>query len=136
MLPWKLPPCVFRVSTVKMEPSELLSSVKVLDKVCAQSRRQLTWTLRPLEGFGEAPPRTGTRLLPSFTLIPTALHPQTARERGAVVVREPWVEQDAHGKVKCAIIQTVRQEDTSKWKCVCSDTLLRVFCSMGTRHTP
>ncbi|XP_056910695.1 4-hydroxyphenylpyruvate dioxygenase-like, partial [Takifugu flavidus] len=32
--------------------------------------------------------------------------PQTARERGAVVVREPWVEQDDHGKVKYAIIQT------------------------------
>ncbi|TWW74118.1 4-hydroxyphenylpyruvate dioxygenase-like [Takifugu flavidus] len=31
---------------------------------------------------------------------------KTARERGAVVVREPWVEQDDHGKVKYAIIQT------------------------------
>ncbi|PWA22748.1 hypothetical protein CCH79_00002179, partial [Gambusia affinis] len=31
---------------------------------------------------------------------------KTARERGAVVVREPWVEQDGNGKVKYAVIQT------------------------------
>lgn len=33
--------------------------------------------------------------------------PQKARERGAVIVKEPWVEQDQHGEVKFAIIQTV-----------------------------
>uniref|UniRef100_A0A3B3VKT6 4-hydroxyphenylpyruvate dioxygenase n=1 Tax=Poecilia latipinna TaxID=48699 RepID=A0A3B3VKT6_9TELE len=31
---------------------------------------------------------------------------KTARERGAVVVREPWVEEDGNGKVKYAVIQT------------------------------
>ncbi|KAL7389264.1 hypothetical protein ABVT39_000763 [Epinephelus coioides] len=31
---------------------------------------------------------------------------KTAKERGAVVVKEPWVEQDSHGKVKYAVIQT------------------------------
>lgn len=31
---------------------------------------------------------------------------KTAQERGAVIVREPWVEQDTYGKVKYAIIQT------------------------------
>ncbi|XP_036381662.1 4-hydroxyphenylpyruvate dioxygenase [Megalops cyprinoides] len=29
-----------------------------------------------------------------------------AKERGAVIVREPWVEQDEYGKVKYAIVQT------------------------------
>ncbi|XP_071317052.1 4-hydroxyphenylpyruvate dioxygenase [Trachinotus anak] len=31
---------------------------------------------------------------------------KTARERGAVVVKEPWVEQDSHGRVKYAVVQT------------------------------
>lgn len=31
---------------------------------------------------------------------------KTAKERGAVVVKEPWVEQDTHGKVKYAVVQT------------------------------
>merc|ERR1712212_1293879 len=31
---------------------------------------------------------------------------KTAKERGAVVVKEPWVEQDSHGKIKYAVIQT------------------------------
>uniref|UniRef100_A0A668S786 4-hydroxyphenylpyruvate dioxygenase n=1 Tax=Oreochromis aureus TaxID=47969 RepID=A0A668S786_OREAU len=31
---------------------------------------------------------------------------KTAKERGAVVVKEPWVEQDSHGRVKFAVIQT------------------------------
>ncbi|XP_062262155.1 4-hydroxyphenylpyruvate dioxygenase [Platichthys flesus] len=31
---------------------------------------------------------------------------KTAKERGAVVVREPWVEQDSHGRVKYAVVQT------------------------------
>ncbi|XP_013929003.1 PREDICTED: 4-hydroxyphenylpyruvate dioxygenase [Thamnophis sirtalis] len=31
---------------------------------------------------------------------------QKARERGARVVREPWTEEDKHGKVKFAIVQT------------------------------
>ncbi|XP_048370484.1 4-hydroxyphenylpyruvate dioxygenase [Sphaerodactylus townsendi] len=31
---------------------------------------------------------------------------QKARERGAVVVKEPWVEEDKFGKVKFAVIQT------------------------------
>ncbi|XP_041266203.1 4-hydroxyphenylpyruvate dioxygenase isoform X3 [Onychostruthus taczanowskii] len=31
---------------------------------------------------------------------------QKAKERGAVVVKEPWVEQDKFGKVKFAVIQT------------------------------
>lgn len=30
-----------------------------------------------------------------------------------MVVRDPWVEQDSHGKVKYAVIQTVRQEGRS-----------------------
>uniref|UniRef100_A0AAZ3RDX5 4-hydroxyphenylpyruvate dioxygenase n=1 Tax=Oncorhynchus tshawytscha TaxID=74940 RepID=A0AAZ3RDX5_ONCTS len=29
-----------------------------------------------------------------------------AKERGAVVVKEPWIEQDSYGKVKCAVVQT------------------------------
>lgn len=32
---------------------------------------------------------------------------QKAREHGAVVVKEPWVEEDKFGKVKFAVIQTV-----------------------------
>ncbi|KAK7925673.1 hypothetical protein WMY93_007983 [Mugilogobius chulae] len=31
---------------------------------------------------------------------------KTAKERGATVVKEPWVEQDSYGKVKYAVIQT------------------------------
>ncbi|KAM3602168.1 uncharacterized protein V6R79_025593 [Siganus canaliculatus] len=31
---------------------------------------------------------------------------KTAKERGAVVVKEPWVEQDSHGRVKYAVVQT------------------------------
>ncbi|KAM9728016.1 4-hydroxyphenylpyruvate dioxygenase [Menidia menidia] len=31
---------------------------------------------------------------------------KTAKERGAVIVKEPWVEQDGHGRVKYAVIQT------------------------------
>lgn len=31
---------------------------------------------------------------------------KTAKERGAVIVKEPWVEQDSHGKVKFAVVQT------------------------------
>ncbi|XP_053702108.1 4-hydroxyphenylpyruvate dioxygenase [Synchiropus splendidus] len=31
---------------------------------------------------------------------------KTARERGAVIVKEPWVEQDVHGRVKYAVVQT------------------------------
>jgi len=31
---------------------------------------------------------------------------QKARERGARIVREPWVEEDKHGKVKFAVVQT------------------------------
>ncbi|XP_008288760.1 4-hydroxyphenylpyruvate dioxygenase [Stegastes partitus] len=31
---------------------------------------------------------------------------KTAMERGAVVVKQPWVEQDSHGRVKYAVIQT------------------------------
>lgn len=52
-----------------------------------------------------------------------------------MVVREPWVEQDGHGKVKYAIIQTVRQEEhASKWKRV-FDTHL-CFPQYGdTTHT-
>ncbi|KAM9846547.1 4-hydroxyphenylpyruvate dioxygenase [Aulostomus maculatus] len=31
---------------------------------------------------------------------------KTARERGAAIVKEPWVEQDSHGMVKYAVVQT------------------------------
>uniref|UniRef100_A0A3B4V0I6 4-hydroxyphenylpyruvate dioxygenase n=2 Tax=Seriola dumerili TaxID=41447 RepID=A0A3B4V0I6_SERDU len=31
---------------------------------------------------------------------------KTAKERGAAVVKEPWVEQDSHGRVKYAVVQT------------------------------
>ncbi|XP_041865187.1 4-hydroxyphenylpyruvate dioxygenase [Melanotaenia boesemani] len=31
---------------------------------------------------------------------------KTAKERGAVIMKEPWVEQDSHGRVKYAVIQT------------------------------
>ncbi|KAG7224492.1 hypothetical protein INR49_015016, partial [Caranx melampygus] len=31
---------------------------------------------------------------------------KTAKERGAIVVKEPWVEQDSHGRVKYAVVQT------------------------------
>ena len=32
---------------------------------------------------------------------------QKAKERGAVVVKQPWVEQDSYGTVKYAVVQTV-----------------------------
>uniref|UniRef100_A0AAQ5Z296 4-hydroxyphenylpyruvate dioxygenase n=1 Tax=Amphiprion ocellaris TaxID=80972 RepID=A0AAQ5Z296_AMPOC len=32
---------------------------------------------------------------------------KTAMERGAVIMKQPWVEQDSHGRVKYAVIQTV-----------------------------
>lgn len=32
---------------------------------------------------------------------------QKAKERGAKIVREPWIEQDKFGKVKLAVLQTV-----------------------------
>uniref|UniRef100_A0A7N6BV35 4-hydroxyphenylpyruvate dioxygenase n=1 Tax=Anabas testudineus TaxID=64144 RepID=A0A7N6BV35_ANATE len=31
---------------------------------------------------------------------------KTAQDRGAVIVKEPWVEQDSHGRVKYAVVQT------------------------------
>ncbi|KAK1882562.1 4-hydroxyphenylpyruvate dioxygenase [Dissostichus eleginoides] len=31
---------------------------------------------------------------------------KTAKERGAVIVKEPWVEQDSQGRIKCAVLQT------------------------------
>ncbi|KAK2828796.1 hypothetical protein Q5P01_019830 [Channa striata] len=31
---------------------------------------------------------------------------KTAKDRGAVIVKEPWVEQDGHGRVKYAVVQT------------------------------
>uniref|UniRef100_A0A8C9QU12 4-hydroxyphenylpyruvate dioxygenase n=1 Tax=Scleropages formosus TaxID=113540 RepID=A0A8C9QU12_SCLFO len=31
---------------------------------------------------------------------------QKAKERGATIVREPWVEEDGHGRVKIAVVQT------------------------------
>lgn len=31
---------------------------------------------------------------------------KTAKERGAVIVKEPWVEEDSYGKVKYAVVQT------------------------------
>uniref|UniRef100_A0A3B4AHB6 4-hydroxyphenylpyruvate dioxygenase n=1 Tax=Periophthalmus magnuspinnatus TaxID=409849 RepID=A0A3B4AHB6_9GOBI len=31
---------------------------------------------------------------------------KTAKERGATIVKEPWVEEDSHGKVKYAVVQT------------------------------
>ncbi|XP_068101002.1 4-hydroxyphenylpyruvate dioxygenase isoform X2 [Hyperolius riggenbachi] len=31
---------------------------------------------------------------------------QKAKERGAMIVKEPWIEEDKYGRVKCAIIQT------------------------------
>uniref|UniRef100_A0AAZ3SLB3 4-hydroxyphenylpyruvate dioxygenase n=2 Tax=Oncorhynchus TaxID=8016 RepID=A0AAZ3SLB3_ONCTS len=31
---------------------------------------------------------------------------KVTKERGAVVVKEPWIEQDSYGKVKCAVVQT------------------------------
>ncbi|XP_035521910.1 4-hydroxyphenylpyruvate dioxygenase [Morone saxatilis] len=31
---------------------------------------------------------------------------KTAKERGAAIVKEPWVEQDNHGRVKYAVVQT------------------------------
>uniref|UniRef100_A0A671TRQ9 4-hydroxyphenylpyruvate dioxygenase n=1 Tax=Sparus aurata TaxID=8175 RepID=A0A671TRQ9_SPAAU len=31
---------------------------------------------------------------------------KTAKERGAIIVKEPWVEQDSHGRVKYAVVQT------------------------------
>uniref|UniRef100_A0A2I3GA33 4-hydroxyphenylpyruvate dioxygenase n=1 Tax=Nomascus leucogenys TaxID=61853 RepID=A0A2I3GA33_NOMLE len=37
--------------------------------------------------------------------VPSSL--QKARERGAKIVREPWIEQDKFGKVKFAVLQTV-----------------------------
>ncbi|ERE74779.1 4-hydroxyphenylpyruvate dioxygenase-like protein, partial [Cricetulus griseus] len=38
---------------------------------------------------------------------------QKARERGAKIVREPWVEEDKFGKVKFAVLQTVHTEYSS-----------------------
>uniref|UniRef100_A0A8D2QIJ5 4-hydroxyphenylpyruvate dioxygenase n=1 Tax=Zonotrichia albicollis TaxID=44394 RepID=A0A8D2QIJ5_ZONAL len=42
---------------------------------------------------------------------------QKAKERGAVVVKEPWVEQDKFGKVKFAVIQTVSGR-AEPWCCL------------------
>uniref|UniRef100_A0A669PDR1 4-hydroxyphenylpyruvate dioxygenase n=1 Tax=Phasianus colchicus TaxID=9054 RepID=A0A669PDR1_PHACC len=42
---------------------------------------------------------------------------QKAKERGAVVVKEPWVEEDKFGKVKFAVIQTVSDEGTEPPTC-------------------
>uniref|UniRef100_A0A8C6REQ6 4-hydroxyphenylpyruvate dioxygenase n=1 Tax=Nannospalax galili TaxID=1026970 RepID=A0A8C6REQ6_NANGA len=39
---------------------------------------------------------------------------QKARERGAKIVREPWVEQDKFGKVKFAVLQTVKPIETTE----------------------
>lgn len=36
---------------------------------------------------------------------------QKAKERGAVIVKKPWVEEDQYGKVKMAVVQTVSWHD-------------------------
>lgn len=46
---------------------------------------------------------------PALTLLPAWSHTQKARERGAKIVREPWVEEDKFGKVKFAVLQTVSE---------------------------
>lgn len=54
----------------------------------------------------EQPPRAPGGSGPYHLLHP--ISPQKARERGAKIIREPWVEQDKFGKVKFAVLQTVR----------------------------
>lgn len=41
-----------------------------------------------------------------YFILPSSI--QKARERGARIVREPWTEEDKHGKVKFAVVQTVK----------------------------
>ena len=50
--------------------------------------------------------RQGLQEGPGLT-TPLPIPPQKARERGAKIIREPWVEQDKFGKVKFAMLQTV-----------------------------
>ncbi|KFP44846.1 4-hydroxyphenylpyruvate dioxygenase, partial [Chlamydotis macqueenii] len=54
------------------------------------------------EGPGAVSPQAGGAVA-GRGLSPSA---QKAKERGAVVVKEPWVEEDKFGKVKFAVIQT------------------------------
>lgn len=44
---------------------------------------------------------------PSTYCLPDPSSLQKAREQGAKIVREPWIEQDKFGKVKLAMLQTV-----------------------------
>lgn len=46
---------------------------------------------------------------PALTSLPIWSPIQKARERGAKIVREPWVEEDKFGKVKFAVLQTVSE---------------------------
>lgn len=57
-----------------------------------------------------APGGFGLTASPPTPLRPSPL--QKARQRGAKIIREPWVEQDKFGKVKFAVLQTV-----SKLRC-------------------
>lgn len=57
--------------------------------------------LRTAGGASKVPGGSSTYGLPD----PSPL--QKARERGANIVREPWIEQDKFGKVKLAVLQTV-----------------------------
>lgn len=68
---------------------------------------------------------------------------QKAKERGAVVVKEPWVEEDKFGKVKFAVIQTVSDEGaepphTQRSLCIAAmgTESLPPLCSMATQRTP
>ncbi|XP_063313059.1 4-hydroxyphenylpyruvate dioxygenase [Pelobates fuscus] len=42
----------------------------------------------------------------TFEVVDCDFLVQKARERGAVIVKEPWIEEDKNGKVKFAIVQT------------------------------
>lgn len=51
-------------------------------------------------------------MLLGFMFSPTIYPPsQKARDRGAVIVKEPYSLEDKYGKVQLAVLQTVREDN-------------------------
>lgn len=134
----------YSVNTVRVETGlwevgsfELFTPVKAALAVCVNcvltNRRQLWY--RTSLWTASAPPHYMRQYVTAFCLpgvsvltnslvvllpylvtdpTPPLLPQQTARERGAVIVKEPWVEEDSHGRVKFAVIQTVCKDGQGK----------------------
>lgn len=105
-----------------------------------------TFCLQPLEGFSRSLCSNTSSVLNTYlpTLPTQHVYWQTAKERGAVIVKEPWVEQDSHGRVKYAVIQTVREVGCTLslkgihiWNCrwVTGHVVFILPLSMETRRT-